>query len=68
MRRVLTLSLALSGLLSLFLMFAGPSAPAAQAAGKQIVGYFGSWDVYDRNYFIKNIATSGSASKLTVLN
>ncbi len=37
----------------------------AVAAGKKVVGYFTEWGVYDRNYHVKNIKTSGSAAKLT---
>lgn len=33
--------------------------------GKKLVGYFAEWGVYGRNYHVKNIQTSGSASKLT---
>ena len=32
---------------------------------KKVIGYFTQWGVYQRNYHIKNIVTSGSASKLT---
>ena len=32
------------------------------------VGYFVQWGVYGRNYHVKNIETSGSASKLTHIN
>ncbi|MEH0983907.1 glycosyl hydrolase family 18 protein [Micromonospora sp. CPCC 205556] len=32
---------------------------------KKIVGYFAEWGVYQRNYHVKNIQTSGSAAKLT---
>ena len=39
--------------------------PQAVAAGKRVVGYFTEWGVYDRNYHVKNIKTSGSAAKLT---
>ncbi|WJY42187.1 glycoside hydrolase family 18 protein [Streptomyces sp. P9-2B-2] len=42
------------------------SAPAA--AGGKVVGYFTNWGVYDRNYHVKNIETSGSAAKLTHIN
>jgi len=35
--------------------------------GKRLVGYFVEWGVYARNYQVKNIATSGSASKLTAI-
>ncbi|MFB1044272.1 glycoside hydrolase family 18 protein [Streptomyces chrestomyceticus] len=39
-----------------------------QAAGNKVVGYFTNWGVYDRNYHVKNIQTSGSADKLTHIN
>jgi chitinase len=35
--------------------------------GKRLVGYFVEWGVYARNYQVKNIVTSGSASKLTAI-
>jgi chitinase len=35
--------------------------------GKRLVGYFVEWGVYARNYNVKNIVTSGSASKLTAI-
>src|SRR6478609_2288736 len=49
------------------------SAPAAAdatpaAAGDKVVGYFANWGVYQRNYHVKNIETSGSADKLTHIN
>ncbi|WP_333751543.1 glycoside hydrolase family 18 protein [Streptomyces sp. IBSBF 2394] len=53
---------------------AGPAtataeAPAAQAAaGSKVVGYFTEWGVYDRNYHVKNVESSGSADKLTHIN
>ncbi|MCC8340382.1 glycoside hydrolase family 18 protein [Streptomyces sp. R1] len=53
---------------------AGPAtatagAPAAQAAaGSKVVGYFTEWGVYDRDYHVKNIESSGSAGELTHIN
>ena len=46
-----------------------PNRAATQAvtAEKRVVGYFTEWGVYDRNYHVKNIKTSGSASKLTTI-
>ncbi|MFG3256331.1 glycoside hydrolase family 18 protein [Streptomyces sp. NPDC048172] len=44
-----------------------PAKPSASAAGKN-VGYFTNWGVYQRNYHVKNIETSGSADKLTHIN
>jgi chitinase len=42
--------------------------PPPGTAGDKLVGYFVEWGVYQRNYHVKNIVTSGSASKLTHLN
>ncbi|MFJ4714821.1 glycoside hydrolase family 18 protein [Streptomyces sp. NPDC088785] len=42
--------------------------PAPAAAGSKVVGYFTEWGVYDRNYHVKNIETSGSADRLTHIN
>ncbi|WP_436497517.1 glycosyl hydrolase family 18 protein [Actinokineospora sp. HUAS TT18] len=36
--------------------------------GSKVIGYFAQWGVYGRNYHVKNIVTSGSASKLTHIN
>ncbi|WP_229711459.1 glycoside hydrolase family 18 protein [Streptomyces daqingensis] len=51
-----------------------PTSPAAgqkaqrPAAEGTLVGYFANWDVYQRNYHVKNIDTSGSAAELTHIN
>jgi chitinase len=34
----------------------------------EVVGYFIEWGIYGRTYFVKNVETSGSADKLTVIN
>ncbi|HEX6074673.1 MAG TPA: glycosyl hydrolase family 18 protein [Micromonosporaceae bacterium] len=36
--------------------------------GDKTLGYFVEWGVYQRNYHVKNIHTSGSAAKLTHIN
>ncbi|MET0532888.1 MAG: glycosyl hydrolase family 18 protein [Steroidobacter sp.] len=36
--------------------------------GKQVGAYFTQWGIYQRNYHVKNIETSGSASRLTFIN
>ncbi|MGC5344661.1 glycoside hydrolase family 18 protein [Streptomyces sp. DT24] len=41
---------------------------APTAAGGKVVGYFTNWGVYQRDYHVKNIETSGSADKLTHIN
>lgn len=38
------------------------------AAGNKVVGYFTQWGIYQRNYHVKNVETSGSANKLTHIN
>ncbi len=43
-------------------------APATKAAGNKVVGYFTEWGIYQRNYHVKNVETSGSAAKLTHIN
>jgi chitinase len=49
---------------------AGPtsSAAAARSAEGRVVGYFIEWGIYGRNYRVKDVATSGSAAKLSVIN
>ncbi|MFE5514419.1 glycosyl hydrolase family 18 protein [Streptomyces sp. NPDC056529] len=44
----------------------GPDVPPPPNAVK--LGYFTNWGVYGRNYHVKNIVTSGSASKITHIN
>ena len=46
---------------------AGPSTNAAER-GSQVVGYFIEWGIYGRNFKVKDVKTSGSAAKLTVIN
>ncbi|MFF7260358.1 glycoside hydrolase family 18 protein [Streptomyces sp. NPDC008159] len=44
-------------------------AAARQAApGSKVVGYFIDWGIYGRQYYVKNIETSGSADRLTHIN
>ncbi|MFF3058096.1 glycoside hydrolase family 18 protein [Streptomyces sp. NPDC057909] len=47
---------------------ASTTAAATAAAGSKVVGYFTDWGVYQRNYHVRNIETSGSADKLTHIN
>ncbi|MET8050848.1 glycosyl hydrolase family 18 protein [Streptosporangium sp. NPDC005286] len=39
--------------------------PTVDPSAKKLIGYFTQWGVYGRNYHVKNLVTSGSASKLT---
>jgi chitinase len=51
------------------LAVAGPSQSAsAPARGGEVVGYFIEWGIYGRNYKVKDVETSGSADRLTVMN
>ena len=36
--------------------------------GSRVVGYFLEWGIYGRGYRVKDVATSGSAAKLTAIN
>src|SRR5919204_4813069 len=44
-----------------------PASADDQGHGK-VVGYYIEWGIYGRNYTVKNVATSGSASRLDVIN
>ncbi|MEV4314104.1 glycoside hydrolase family 18 protein [Actinocrispum sp. NPDC049592] len=44
-------------------------APIADAAPpRKVMAYFTDWGVYDRNYHVKDIETSGAAARLTHIN
>lgn len=64
------LLLPLIAVVGLALTLAGAAAPVARAddGGKRLIGYFISWGMYGRDYRVKNVATSGSAGKLTHIN
>ena len=65
-------SRALVAALAVLAVIASTSASAAAAPQAKktprVVGYFIEWGIYGRQYFVKNVATSGSASRLSVLN
>ncbi|GAA2066337.1 glycoside hydrolase family 18 protein [Streptomyces albiaxialis] len=44
------------------------AAAGNESATGKTVGYFTNWGVYQRNYHVKDIETSGSADKLTHIN
>ncbi|UNO39916.1 glycoside hydrolase family 18 chitinase [Streptomyces sp. MST-110588] len=46
----------------------GGGDPEPPTGDKVKLGYFTEWGVYDRNYHVKNLVTSGSAAKLTHIN
>ncbi len=47
----------------------GTTDPGNPGTGDKInLGYFTEWGVYGRNYHVKNLVTSGSASKITHIN
>ncbi|WP_424534783.1 glycoside hydrolase family 18 protein [Sphaerisporangium viridialbum] len=43
-------------------------APASAAVAYERVAYFAQWGIYQRNFLVKNVDTSGAASKLTTIN
>jgi chitinase len=47
---------------------AAPQAFRGPDARKRVVGYFTQWGIYERNYLVKDIVTSGSAAKMTHIN
>jgi chitinase len=57
-----------AGVFAILTMSLVPAAGAAPRNDKEIVGYFIEWGIYGRNYLVKDIVTSGSAGKLTVIN
>jgi chitinase len=51
------------------LAVAGPSHSAsARPSAGEVVGYFIEWGIYGRNYKVKDVETSGSADRLSVIN
>ncbi|MDC0771022.1 glycoside hydrolase family 18 chitinase [Streptomyces sp. HD] len=46
----------------------GTTEPPPTTGDKVKLGYFTEWGVYGRNYHVKNLVTSGSASKITHIN
>jgi chitinase len=40
----------------------------SRAPSTRVVGYFTEWGIYGRDYRVKDVATSGSAARLDVLN
>ncbi|MBC2905100.1 glycoside hydrolase family 18 chitinase [Streptomyces cupreus] len=46
----------------------GGTDPDPEPGSKVNLGYFTEWGVYGRNYHVKNLVTSGSASKITHIN
>ncbi len=45
-----------------------PAHGKPHANRSKVVGYFTDWGIYDRQYFVKHIETSGSADRLTHIN
>jgi chitinase len=62
--------IAVAGLLTLLASTAALAAPARHDARPRarVVGYFTEWGIYGRQYLVKNVATSKSAERLSVLN
>ncbi|HET8574614.1 MAG TPA: glycosyl hydrolase family 18 protein [Candidatus Paceibacterota bacterium] len=62
LRALQTAAVFLLGAASLF-VFASP----AFASGEQRIAYYGNWDLYQNEYYLKDLDTSGEASHLTAL-
>jgi RHS repeat-associated protein len=41
--------------------------PARAIGGQERVAYYGNWDMYGNSYFLKDVDTTGAASRLTTL-
>jgi chitinase len=74
MKRSRRIGVALALLAAVVTTVAVPLAAADRGRGHhrsdraEVVGYFIQWGIYGRNYFVKNVATSGSADRLSVIN
>ena len=67
--RYATASLLVVFVLSLLAAIATPSGAQAQtAATPKMVGYFTQWGIFERDYQVKDILTSGAAERLTHIN
>lgn len=40
----------------------------ANVSSHEVVGYFAQWGIYQRNYRVKDVETSGAAERLSVIN
>jgi chitinase len=67
MRRIVV-ALALLGVLSATVPLAAAGRGHDRSTRAEVVGYFIQWGIYGRGYFVKDVATSGSADKLTAIN
>jgi chitinase len=67
MRRIVV-ALALLGALLAAVPFAAADRGHDRSTRAEVVGYFIQWGIYGRGYFVKDVATSGSADKLTAIN
>jgi chitinase len=69
-RFVVPLAILIAVAVAVPLAAAGPSrtAAGARAGASQVVGYYIEWGIYGRNYTVKDVVTSGSAEKLSVIN
>jgi RHS repeat-associated protein len=41
--------------------------PANAASGNEVVAYYGNWDIYQHNYFLKDVDQRGAAKNITKL-
>ncbi|QES48208.1 chitinase [Streptomyces venezuelae] len=59
-----------TGASSVHVSFTTPGGPVdpPPPGGPVKLGYFTNWGVYGRNYHVKNLVTSGTASKITHIN
>jgi chitinase len=68
-RRTIATLATLTTIALVLLAVAGPSHSGnTRARAGELVGYFIEWGIYGRNYKVKDVETSGSADRLSVIN
>ena len=65
--RIVVVALGLAAVLAVVSAAAAPAARQGKPSPR-VVGYYIEWGIYGRNYTVKNVATSGSAAHLDVIN
>ena len=53
---------------AVFVKSAPPPPPPPPEVGREVIGYFIQWGIYGRDYLVKDVAATGAAQTLTVIN
>ncbi len=57
-----------TSVIAFFVKSTPPPPPPPPAVGREVIGYFIQWGIYGRDYLVKDVAVSGAANTLTVVN